>query len=72
MFIDEAEIMVKGGHGGAGKVAFFRNRKGASGGNGGHGGSVFAAVFCPDKETTLVCPVNASQSCAAPLLAFLK
>lgn len=40
MFIDEAEIMVKGGHGGAGKVAFFRNRKGASGGNGGHGGDV--------------------------------
>lgn len=44
MFIDEAEIMVKGGHGGAGKVAFFRNRKGASGGNGGPGGDVFAIV----------------------------
>lgn len=42
MFIDEAEIMVKGGHGGAGKVAFFANRKGASGGNGGRGGDVFA------------------------------
>ena len=42
MFIDEAEIMVKGGHGGAGKVAFFRNRKGASGGNGGSGGDVYA------------------------------
>ena len=42
MFIDEAEIMVKGGHGGAGKVAFFRNRKGASGGNGGPGGDVWA------------------------------
>ena len=42
MFIDEAEIMVKGGHGGAGKVAFFRNRKGASGGNGGSGGGVYA------------------------------
>jgi len=41
MFIDEAKIMVKGGHGGAGKVAFFRNRKGASGGNGGHGGDVW-------------------------------
>lgn len=44
MFIDEAEIMVKGGHGGAGKVAFFRNRRGASGGNGGPGGDVFAIV----------------------------
>lgn len=42
MFIDEAEIMVKGGHGGAGKVSFFRNRRGASGGNGGRGGDVFA------------------------------
>lgn len=42
MFIDEAEIMVKGGHGGAGKVAFFRNRKGPSGGNGGPGGEVYA------------------------------
>ncbi|MDO9028759.1 MAG: GTPase ObgE [Candidatus Roizmanbacteria bacterium] len=41
MFIDEAEIMVKGGHGGAGKVAFFRNRKGASGGNGGSGGDIY-------------------------------
>jgi GTP-binding protein len=44
MFIDEAEIMVKGGHGGNGKVAFFRNRKGPSGGNGGHGGSVYATI----------------------------
>ncbi len=44
MFIDEAEIMVKGGHGGAGKVAFFRNRKGASGGSGGHGGNVYAVA----------------------------
>lgn len=42
MFIDEAKIMVKGGHGGAGKVAFFRNRKGSSGGNGGPGGNVYA------------------------------
>jgi len=42
MFIDEAEIMVKGGHGGAGKVAFFRNRKGSSGGNGAPGGDVYA------------------------------
>lgn len=44
MFIDEAEIMVKGGHGGAGRVAFFRNRKGASGGNGGPGGDVWAVA----------------------------
>jgi len=42
MFIDEAKIMVKGGHGGAGRVAFFRNKKGPSGGNGGPGGNVYA------------------------------
>ena len=44
MFIDEAEIKVKGGYGGAGKVAFFRNRKGPSGGNGGPGGNVYAVA----------------------------
>ncbi len=42
MFTDEAEIMVKGGHGGAGRVAFFCNRKGPSGGSGGLGGKVWA------------------------------
>lgn len=44
MFIDEAEIVVKGGHGGAGKVSFFANKKGASGGNGGYGGKVYAVA----------------------------
>jgi len=44
MFIDEAKIMVKGGHGGAGRVAFFRNRKGPSGGNGGPGGDVYVVA----------------------------
>jgi len=44
MFIDEAEINVKAGHGGAGKVSFFANRKGASGGNGGNGGDVYAVA----------------------------
>jgi GTP-binding protein len=44
MFIDEAKIMVKGGHGGAGRVAFFRNKKGPSGGDGGPGGDVYAVV----------------------------
>lgn len=42
MFIDEAEIKVIGGHGGSGKVAFYANRKGSSGGDGGRGGSVYA------------------------------
>lgn len=44
MFIDEAKIMVKGGHGGVGKAAFFRNKKGPSGGNGGPGGKVYATA----------------------------
>lgn len=36
--------MVKGGHGGAGRVAFFRNKKGPSGGNGGPGGNVYVVA----------------------------
>lgn len=41
MFIDEAEITVQGGDGGGGKVAFFINKKGPSGGNGGKGGDLY-------------------------------
>jgi GTP-binding protein len=41
MFIDEAIIKVSGGKGGNGKVAFFSNRRGVSGGNGGQGGNVY-------------------------------
>lgn len=40
MFVDEAEIVVKGGDGGNGKVAFYANRSGTSGGDGGQGGRV--------------------------------
>jgi len=42
MFVDEALVIVKGGRGGAGKVAFFANKSGPSGGNGGNGGDVYA------------------------------
>lgn len=41
MFIDETQIIVQGGNGGSGKVAFFVNRKGPCGGNGGKGGDVY-------------------------------
>ncbi|MDO8610606.1 MAG: GTPase ObgE [bacterium] len=44
MFIDEAEITVKAGNGGNGKVAFFANKSGPCGGNGGKGGNVLLHI----------------------------
>ncbi len=44
MFVDEAEITVQGGNGGAGRVAFFAMKSGPSGGNGGRGGDVYAII----------------------------
>lgn len=42
MFIDESEIIVKGGHGGAGVVSFGpKQGSGPDGGNGGKGGDVY-------------------------------
>ncbi len=41
MLTDEAEIMVSGGHGGPGKVSFFRRGRGPDGGNGGTGGDLY-------------------------------
>lgn len=45
MLIDEVEIMVKGGHGGAGRVSFNPGQhSGPNGGNGGKGGDVYISV----------------------------
>lgn len=42
MFVDEAEIIIKGGKGGSGKVSFHKPpQKGPDGGNGGDGGDVY-------------------------------
>lgn len=42
MLIDEAEVILEAGHGGAGRVSFYKVwMKGPDGGNGGRGGSVF-------------------------------
>lgn len=42
MLVDEAEIIIRGGHGGAGRISF-RGKKGGGpdGGNGGRGGDIF-------------------------------
>lgn len=45
MLIDEVEITLSGGHGGAGRVAFNPGKKGGpSGGDGGRGGDLYIAV----------------------------
>lgn len=45
MLIDEAEIILKAGHGGAGKVSFVKRRGGGpDGGNGGKGGNIYIKV----------------------------
>jgi GTP-binding protein len=47
MLVDEVEIIIRAGHGGAGKVSFVRSRSqkgGPDGGNGGKGGDVYLRV----------------------------
>src|SRR5688572_7297865 len=54
MFVDEVDIRVTSGHGGAGALSFRREkfvpRGGPDGGDGGHGGSVYI-VATPRKNT---------------------
>src|SRR5262252_5309783 len=56
MFVDEIDVFVKGGDGGAGCVSFRREkfvpRGGPDGGDGGDGGSVYLAAD-PDLSTLL-------------------
>lgn len=56
MFVDEVDIHVEAGHGGAGCLAFRREkyipRGGPSGGDGGHGGSIYA-VASPHINTLI-------------------
>lgn len=49
MFVDEAEVIVEGGDGGSGKVAFFAKKSGPCGGNGGKGGDLY---FITDQNIT--------------------
>ena len=52
MFVDEAEIILKGGHGGAGIVSFGKRMgSGPDGGNGGRGGNVYLLT---DADLTLL------------------
>ncbi len=45
MLIDEVDLIIKGGHGGAGRVSFYPGKKaGPDGGNGGRGGDVYIKV----------------------------
>lgn len=41
MFIDEIDVLLRGGKGGAGKVSFYKTRRGPDGGNGGKGGDIY-------------------------------
>lgn len=52
MFIDEVDITIQAGHGGAGKISFGKKMgSGPDGGNGGKGGSVF---LISDPDITLL------------------
>ncbi len=44
MLVDEAQITLEAGHGGPGKVSFFKKGIGPDGGNGGRGGDVYIRV----------------------------
>src|SRR6187455_1150356 len=61
MFVDEVDILVEAGHGGAGCMSFRREkfvpRGGPDGGDGGNGGSVYA-VASPHLNTLIAYRFN--------------
>lgn len=58
-FIDEAEITLIGGHGGAGKVSFYRPpQRGPDGGNGGRGGNIYIRAT---SDLTALRPFSAKK-----------
>lgn len=64
MLVDEAEIIVQAGHGGAGKVSFYPPpMKGPDGGNGGKGGNVFIKVV---SDLMALRPLTTKRTLTAP------
>jgi GTP-binding protein len=67
MFVDEAPIAVRAGHGGNGVVAFRREkyvpRGGPSGGDGGRGGSIY---LLGDAQRTTLLDFRHKRTFAAP------
>ncbi|MEK7565921.1 MAG: GTPase, partial [Patescibacteria group bacterium] len=63
MLIDEVQIAISGGHGGAGKASFFKKGRGPDGGNGGKGGNLY---FQTTSDLTALNRYSAKKDFSAP------